>query len=72
MTALDNRFWKVNQRAIPDTLEHVSDRFAVVELSGVDKWTPSIWGCIDKEFSVGYIFASKCLKEQAIENCLNF
>jgi len=71
MTEIDNRFWEANPQAIAKTLDHVSDQYAVIELKSIDKWTPNTWGCIDKNFSVGYIFAFKCRKEQAVDFCLN-
>ena len=69
MTALDNKFWKVNPQAKPKTLEHVSDQYAVVELKSTDPHGFDVWGCIDKDFSVGYIFAVKCRKTQAVGFC---
>ena len=65
---LDPRFWKSEPRALPESYEDVSNRCAVVEFTRDIYQEPS-WGCIDKEFSVGYVFAYKSTKEYAIKHC---
>jgi len=69
MTAIHPKFWKSEPRAIKDSLHHVSDQYAVVELENPYDMEGNTWGCIDKDFSVGHIFAYKTTKEFAISFC---
>ena len=69
---LDPRFWTKQPQAIKDTYEDVDDRFGVVELKSISDWDDNSWGCIDKEFSIGYIFHCKITKQSAIKFCQEF